>query len=141
MRNRAYESKHRAREYTRLSVVVALQIMTKPLAAWICAATLAMVMHGACAQEPGERIAESARKTMDAAELPAVPGAFYELELTLATFLQGHWDAKAMFAAAMGQPYHIPYGGRADYEYADDVAKTNLTAILQQHGLGNVRSL
>ncbi|MEI6300384.1 MAG: hypothetical protein WCR74_02975 [Betaproteobacteria bacterium] len=74
--------------------------MTKPLAAWICAATLAMVMHGACAQEPGERIAESARNTMDAAELPAVPGAFYELELTLATFLQGHWDAKAMFAAA-----------------------------------------
>ena len=31
---------------------------------------------------------------------------------------------KAMFAAAMGQPYHIPYGGRADYEYADDVART-----------------
>lgn len=31
---------------------------------------------------------------------------------------------KAMFAAAMGQPAHIPYGGRADYEYADDVAKT-----------------
>ncbi|MCX6017270.1 MAG: NAD(P)-dependent oxidoreductase [Chloroflexi bacterium] len=33
---------------------------------------------------------------------------------------------KAMFAAAMGQPFHIPYGGRADYEYADDVAKTFL---------------
>jgi len=31
---------------------------------------------------------------------------------------------KAMFAAAMGQRYHIPYGGRADYEYADDTAKT-----------------
>ncbi len=31
---------------------------------------------------------------------------------------------KAMFAAAVGQPYHIPYGGRADYEYADDIAKT-----------------
>ncbi len=31
---------------------------------------------------------------------------------------------KAMFAAAVGQPYHIPYGGRADYEYADDVART-----------------
>ncbi len=31
---------------------------------------------------------------------------------------------KAMFAAAMGKPAHIPYGGRADYEYADDVAKT-----------------
>ena len=30
---------------------------------------------------------------------------------------------KAMLAAAAGQPYHIAYGGRADYEYADDVAK------------------
>jgi adenine-specific DNA-methyltransferase len=28
-----------------------------------------------------------------------------------------------------------------DGAFADDVAKTNLTAILQQHGLGNVRSL
>ena len=28
-----------------------------------------------------------------------------------------------------------------DNAFADDVAKTNLTAILQQHGLGNVRSL
>jgi UDP-glucuronate 4-epimerase len=34
---------------------------------------------------------------------------------------------KAMFAAAMGLPFHIPYGGRADYEYADDVAKTFLS--------------
>lgn len=31
---------------------------------------------------------------------------------------------KAMFAAAVGQPFHIPYGGRADYEYADDTART-----------------
>ncbi len=31
---------------------------------------------------------------------------------------------KAMFAAAVDQPYHIPFGGRADYHYADDVAKT-----------------
>ncbi len=31
---------------------------------------------------------------------------------------------KAMFAAAMGRSYHIPYGGRADYEYADDTART-----------------
>jgi nucleoside-diphosphate-sugar epimerase len=30
---------------------------------------------------------------------------------------------KAMFAAAVGQGYHISYGGRADYEYADDVAR------------------
>ena len=31
---------------------------------------------------------------------------------------------KAMFAAAVDQPYHIGYGGRADYEYANDTAKT-----------------
>jgi UDP-glucuronate 4-epimerase len=31
---------------------------------------------------------------------------------------------KAMFAAAVGQPYHIPFGGRGDFQYADDVAKT-----------------
>jgi nucleoside-diphosphate-sugar epimerase len=31
---------------------------------------------------------------------------------------------KAMFAAAVDAPYHIPYGGRADYEYADDTART-----------------
>jgi UDP-glucuronate 4-epimerase len=30
---------------------------------------------------------------------------------------------KAMFAAAVGQPFHIPYGGRGDFDYADDVAK------------------
>jgi len=28
-----------------------------------------------------------------------------------------------------------------DSAFADDVAKTNLTAILEQHGLANVRSL
>mgnify|MGYP001056018052 CR=1 FL=1 len=31
--------------------------------------------------------------------------------------------SKAMFAAAVGQPYHIPFGGRGVYQYADDVAK------------------
>jgi UDP-glucuronate 4-epimerase len=31
---------------------------------------------------------------------------------------------QAMLAAARGQAFHIGYGGRADYEYADDVAKT-----------------
>jgi UDP-glucuronate 4-epimerase len=30
---------------------------------------------------------------------------------------------KAMFAAAVGKPFHIPYGGRGDFDYADDVAK------------------
>jgi nucleoside-diphosphate-sugar epimerase len=28
-----------------------------------------------------------------------------------------------MFAAAAGRPYHIPYGGRGELQYADDVAK------------------
>ncbi len=31
---------------------------------------------------------------------------------------------RAMFAAAVGQPFHIPYGGRGEFQYADDVAKT-----------------
>jgi len=30
---------------------------------------------------------------------------------------------KAMFAAIVGQPFHIPYGGRGEFQYADDVAK------------------
>jgi nucleoside-diphosphate-sugar epimerase len=30
---------------------------------------------------------------------------------------------QAMFAAAMGQPYHIPYGGRGEFQYANDVAR------------------
>lgn len=30
---------------------------------------------------------------------------------------------KAMLAAAAGQPFHIPYGGRGEFHYADDVAK------------------
>jgi nucleoside-diphosphate-sugar epimerase len=28
-----------------------------------------------------------------------------------------------MFAAAVGQPFHIPYGDRGEFQYADDVAK------------------
>jgi UDP-glucuronate 4-epimerase len=31
---------------------------------------------------------------------------------------------RAMFAASVGQPFHIPYGGRGEFQYADDVAKT-----------------
>jgi UDP-glucuronate 4-epimerase len=31
---------------------------------------------------------------------------------------------KAMFAAAVGKPYHIPFGGRGIFHYTDDVAKT-----------------
>jgi nucleoside-diphosphate-sugar epimerase len=30
---------------------------------------------------------------------------------------------RAMFAAAVHQPFHIPYGGRGEFQYADDVAK------------------
>ncbi len=30
---------------------------------------------------------------------------------------------RAMFAAAVGQPFHIPYGGRGEFQYAGDVAK------------------
>jgi nucleoside-diphosphate-sugar epimerase len=30
---------------------------------------------------------------------------------------------KAMFAAAVGQPFHIPFGGRSDYHYTADVAQ------------------
>jgi nucleoside-diphosphate-sugar epimerase len=30
---------------------------------------------------------------------------------------------KAILAAAFGQPFHIPYGGRGEFHYADDVAK------------------
>jgi nucleoside-diphosphate-sugar epimerase len=35
---------------------------------------------------------------------------------------------KAMFAAAVGQPYHISYGGKCDFEYADDAAKAFIAA-------------
>ena len=30
---------------------------------------------------------------------------------------------KAMLAAALGKPFHIPYGGRSAYQYADDTAR------------------
>lgn len=30
---------------------------------------------------------------------------------------------QAMLAAAAGQPFHIPFGGRSDFQYADDVAR------------------
>jgi nucleoside-diphosphate-sugar epimerase len=29
---------------------------------------------------------------------------------------------KAMLAAALGKPYHIPFGGRSDFQYTDDTA-------------------
>lgn len=35
---------------------------------------------------------------------------------------------KAMLAAALGRPYHISFGGRGDYSYANDVARTFIQA-------------
>jgi nucleoside-diphosphate-sugar epimerase len=35
---------------------------------------------------------------------------------------------KAMLAAAKGEPYHISYGGRCGFQYADDVAKVFIKA-------------
>lgn len=35
---------------------------------------------------------------------------------------------KAMFAAAVGQPYQIPFGGRSVYQYTDDVANAFISA-------------
>lgn len=35
---------------------------------------------------------------------------------------------KAMFAAAVGQPYRISYGGRNDFNYTDDVARAFIAA-------------
>jgi len=35
---------------------------------------------------------------------------------------------KAIFAAALGQPYHISYGGRCDFEYAPDAANAFIAA-------------
>ena len=35
---------------------------------------------------------------------------------------------KAMMAAAMGKPYHISFGGRSAYQYADDVARIFIQA-------------
>jgi nucleoside-diphosphate-sugar epimerase len=39
---------------------------------------------------------------------------------------------KAMFAAAVGQPYHIPFGGRGIFQYADDVAKSFIACARAQ---------
>ena len=35
---------------------------------------------------------------------------------------------KAMLAAAAGKPYHIPFGGRSAYQYAEDVARAFIRA-------------
>jgi nucleoside-diphosphate-sugar epimerase len=49
---------------------------------------------------------------------------------------------KAMLAAALGKPYHIPFGGRGDYQYAEDVARTFIQATrlpFEGAGVFNVR--
>ncbi len=43
-----------------------------------------------------------------------------------------------VFPEPIGRPVAHPMGAG---ETTDDVAKSNLTAVLQQHGLENVRSL
>lgn len=40
---------------------------------------------------------------------------------------------KAMFAAAVGQPYAIPFGGRGTYDYTNDVARTFIAAARAPH--------
>ena len=68
---------------------------------------------------------------------------------TLLVCLAGHIAAAEVEPLALGiASWHkelAPAGETAvvfrDSAFADDVAKTNLTAILQQHGLDNVRSL
>ena len=49
---------------------------------------------------------------------------------------------KAMLAAAAGRPYHIPYGGRSEMQYTDDVAKIFIQAArtpYQGAGVFNLR--
>jgi len=58
----------------------------------------------------------------------------------------GHEEVEALaLGIALWHKELAPAGNSTvvfrDSAFADDVAKTNLTAILQQHGLGNVRSL
>jgi hypothetical protein len=74
--------------------------MTQRLARWLFLVCSLGVCGMAAAQDVSERIQEGARTALDAAELPQVPGALYDLELTLASFAQGHWDGKAIFSAA-----------------------------------------
>ncbi|PJF28177.1 MAG: epimerase [Phototrophicales bacterium] len=48
---------------------------------------------------------------------------------------------KAMLAAASGHGYHIPFGGRSAYQYADDVAKIFIMAARAQHNRADVFNL
>jgi nucleoside-diphosphate-sugar epimerase len=35
---------------------------------------------------------------------------------------------KAMLAAALGKPFHIPFGGRGDFQFTDDTARVFINA-------------
>jgi len=47
----------------------------------------------------------------------------------------------AMLAAAAGRPYHIPYGGPAQFQYAPDVARAFLQAALVTTDTADVHNL
>jgi UDP-glucuronate 4-epimerase len=47
----------------------------------------------------------------------------------------------AMLAAAAGRPYAIPYGGRAQFQYAPDVARAFVQAALVDHQSASVYNL
>ena len=49
--------------------------------------------------------------------------------------------SKAMLAAAAGRPFHIPHGGRADYQLADDAARTFIACARASHDGAAVHNL
>jgi UDP-glucuronate 4-epimerase len=48
---------------------------------------------------------------------------------------------RAMLAAAAGVPYRIPYGGRSQFQYAPDVARAFVQAMLADHDGATVHNL
>ena len=48
---------------------------------------------------------------------------------------------QAMLAAAQGKPYHIPYGGRGEFQYADDVAQAFIRSARVQFADADVFNL
>jgi UDP-glucuronate 4-epimerase len=49
--------------------------------------------------------------------------------------------SKAMLAAAAGRPFHIPHGGRADYQWADDAARTFIACARKPNSGAAVHNL
>ncbi len=74
--------------------------MTKRIISLTCALALLGLPRPVLAQEAPEGIGQSVQHVLDAAELPLVPGARYEFDLTLAAFAQGRWDGKIILGAA-----------------------------------------